>query len=104
MPNMRNGIAGIAIACFMWGAATAMAQSADPLSVGRQMLAEDNPGELWLERGKALFHDRRGPKGASLTQCDFGLGPGKLEGAAVRLPRYFPDTDKVEDLESRLLT
>ena len=24
---------------------------------------------------------------ASLEQCDFGLGPGKLEGAFARLPR-----------------
>jgi L-cysteine S-thiosulfotransferase len=30
--------------------------------------------------------------------------PGKLEGASAQLPRYFPDTDKVQDLESRLLT
>ena len=78
--------------------------AADPLAVGRQMLNEDNPGDLWLDRGKKLFHDRRGPKNASLEQCDFGLGAGKLEGASVRLPRHFADTDKVQDLESRLVT
>ena len=82
----------------------AHAQSSDPLGVGRQMLQEDNPGELWIDKGKALFHERRGPKNASLEQCDFGLGAGKLEGAAAQLPRYFADTDKVEDLESRLVT
>ena len=80
------------------------AQTTDPLAIGRQKLAEDNPGELWIEKGKALFHERRGPSGVSLEQCDFGLGPGKLEGASARLPRYFADTDKVQDLESRLLT
>ncbi len=74
------------------------------LAVGRQMLAEDNPGELWVLRGESLFHEKRGPKNASLEQCDFGMGPGKLDGAFARLPRYFADTDKVEDLESRLLT
>jgi sulfur-oxidizing protein SoxA len=68
------------------------------------MLAEDNPGELWIDRGKHLFHEKRGPKQVSLEQCDLGLGPGKLEGATARLPRYFADTDKVQDLESRLLT
>jgi sulfur-oxidizing protein SoxA len=68
------------------------------------MLMEDNPGELWIERGEKLFYEKRGPKKASLEQCDFGLGPGKLEGASARLPRYFSDTDKVQDLESRLLT
>jgi L-cysteine S-thiosulfotransferase len=51
-----------------------------------------------------LFHGPRGPRKVSLEQCDFGMGPGKLEGAAAQLPRYFADTDKVQDLESRLLT
>lgn len=84
-------------------AATAVAQGND-LSVGRKMLMEDNPGELWIDQGKALYLQKRGPKNVSLEQCDFGFGPGKLDGAAARLPRYFADTDRVEDLESRLLT
>lgn len=105
MPTTRGGIAAILLACLaVWGAAPALAQSDDPLGVGRKMLAEDNPGELWIERGKTLFYQKRGPKNVSLEQCDFGMGPGKLEGAAARLPRYFPDTDKVQDLESRLVT
>ena len=74
------------------------------LEAGRRMLQEDNPGELWLDRGKALFHEKRGPKSASLERCDFGLGAGKLEGAAVKLPRYFADVGRVQDLESRLVT
>jgi sulfur-oxidizing protein SoxA len=74
------------------------------LALARQMLAEDNPGELWIERGKKLFAEKRGPKNVSLERCDFGLGPGKLEGASAKLPRYFRDTDRVEDLESRLIT
>jgi L-cysteine S-thiosulfotransferase len=77
---------------------------ADGLAVGRQMLAEDNPGELWVARGERLFYEKRGPKAASLEQCDLGQGPGKVEGAFARLPRYFADTDRVQDLESRLLT
>jgi sulfur-oxidizing protein SoxA len=105
MPNIRGGFAVLAAACLAAGVAvTAWSQSNDPLGVGRKMLAEDNPGELWIDKGKALFHQKRGPKGASLEQCDFGMGPGKLEGAAARLPRYFEDTGKVQDLESRLLT
>ena len=83
---------------------TAPADAAEGLAVGRQMLAEDNPGELWIARGERLFKEKRGPKGVSLERCDFGLGPGVLAGAAARLPRYFADTDKVQDLESRLLT
>ena len=105
MPRMRSGIAALAVICLVtWGAGPATAQSGDPLGVGRRMLAEDNPGELWVERGQSVFHQKRGPKQASLEQCDFGLGPGKLEGAYARLPRYFSDTDKVQDVESRLVT
>ena len=86
------------------GAAPAPGAANDPLAVGRQLLAEDNPGELWVQRGEKLYRERRGPKQATLEGCDFGLGAGKLEGAFAQLPRYFPDTGKVQDLESRLLT
>jgi len=99
--KVRGGLAAIALLCFV---GTAWAQAGGDLSVGRKMLLEDNPGELWIDKGKALFHEKRGPKKASLEQCDFGMGPGKLEGAAAKLPRYFPDVDKVQDLESRLVT
>ena len=103
MFEFRCSIAAIVLACAS-AAALAQAGNADPLAVGRRMLAEDNPGELWIDQGKQLFFEKRGPRSASLEQCDFGLGPGKLEGAATQLPRYFPDTGKVQDLESRLLT
>ena len=76
----------------------------DGLAVGRKMLAEDNPGDLWSERGRRLFNEKRGPKNASLERCDLGLGPGVVTGAFAQLPRYFADTEKVQDLESRLLT
>ena len=95
MPSTRSGAAALAIAALS-AASMALAQSTDPLGVGRKMLMEDNPGELWIERGKSLFHQKRGPKNASLEQCDFGMGPGRLEGAAARLPRYFADTGKVQ--------
>jgi sulfur-oxidizing protein SoxA len=105
MPTIRGAITAIAIACLaVSGTALAQGKAEDGLAVGRQMLAEDNPGELWIDRGKQLFYEKRGPRNASLEQCDFGLGPGKLERATTQLPRYFPDTDKVQDLESRLLT
>lgn len=76
---------------------------ADGLALGRQMLAEDNPGDLWVERGERIFKARRGPKNVSLEHCDLGQGPGVVKGAFAHLPRYFADTDKVQDLESRLL-
>jgi L-cysteine S-thiosulfotransferase len=99
MPRISGAITAFAFSFTLGGA-----QAADPLAVGRQMLMEDNPGDLWVDQGKKIFHQKRGPKNASLEQCDFGLGAGQLDGAAARLPRYFEDTDRVEDLESRLLT
>jgi sulfur-oxidizing protein SoxA len=103
MRIMRGVAAAACLACLAaWDMAAAQTPG-NGLEVGRQMLAEDNPGELWVERGEKLFHEKRGPKKASLEQCDFGMGPGKLAGAFARLPRYFADSGKVEDLESRLL-
>jgi L-cysteine S-thiosulfotransferase len=63
-----------------------------------------NPGFLVIDIGEVLFKEKRGPKNASLEKCDFGLGPGKLKGAYAQLPRYFKDTKRVQDLESRLMT
>ena len=103
MNKMRGICLALSAVAFLVVAPPVMAQGND-LSVGRKMLVEDNPGELWIDQGKDLFYQKRGTKNTSLEQCDFGMGPGKLEGAAVRLPRYFADTDRVEDLESRLLT
>lgn len=70
----------------------------------REALKDASPGELWVVMGEELFRAQRGPKNASLEACDFGLGPGVLKGAHAQLPRYFADTDRVEDLESRLMT
>ncbi len=60
------------------------------------------PTDLIAAQGEELFKAKRGPKNASLEACDFGRGPGKLEGVVGRLPRYFFDTRRVEDLDSRI--
>ena len=70
----------------------------------RAMLADGNPADLFEAKGEALWKQKRGPKNASLERCDLGKGPGVVKGAFVELPRYFPDTNKVQDLESRLVT
>ena len=70
----------------------------------RAALGDGNPAELWEARGEALWKEARGPKKASLEKCDLGLGPGVVKGAYTQLPKYFKDTDKVEDLESRLVS
>src|SRR5216684_8144184 len=70
----------------------------------RQLLQDGNPAELYEMRGAEHWKRKRGPKNASLEQCDLGLGPGVVKGAYTVLPKYFKDSDKVEDLESRLVT
>jgi sulfur-oxidizing protein SoxA len=62
-----------------------------------------NPGYLAVDRGEKLWALARGAKNVSLEQCDLGEGPGILVGAYARLPRYFKDTDRVMDLEQRLI-
>lgn len=84
------------------------AQEKDETSKGieayREALKDGNPAELFEMSGEELWHKAAGPKNASLDKCDLGLGAGKVEGAYAQLPRYFKDTNKVQDLESRLLT
>jgi sulfur-oxidizing protein SoxA len=83
----------------------ALAQSAsDQLAEYRKMLAEGNPAELYEAEGEELWAKPAGPKNASLEKCDLGLGPGVVNGASAQLPRYFADTNRVQDLESRLMT
>ena len=67
------------------------------------MMMPDNPAYWTVEEGQELFAEARGPNNVSLEGCDFGKGPGVLDGAYVELPRYFADTGKVMDLETRLV-
>lgn len=78
--------------------------SSDEIAKYRAMLADGNPAELWEAKGETLWKQARGPNKVSLRQCDLGLGAGVVKGAFVALPRYFKDTGRVQDLESRLLT
>ncbi len=70
----------------------------------RAMLQDGNPADLFEAKGEGLWTTKRGPLNASLEKCDLGKGPGVVKGAFVELPRYFADTQRVQDLESRLLT
>jgi sulfur-oxidizing protein SoxA len=85
-------------------AALAQKSTADGIAEYRKMLEDGNPAELFEAKGEALWKEPRGPRKASLERCDLGLGPGVVKGAWVQMPRYFADTGRVQDLESRLLT
>ena len=81
----------------------AQTSATDEIAKYREMLADGNPAELWEARGEELWKQKAGPKQVSLEQCDLGKGPGVVKGAYTELPRYFKDTNKVMDLEQRLI-
>lgn len=78
--------------------------TADGIAEYRKMLEDGNPADLYDAKGEELWKKKRGPKNASLEACDLGKGPGVVKGAFVEMPRFFADTGKVQDLESRLVT
>jgi sulfur-oxidizing protein SoxA len=101
--NLRASF-GFGLALLLAGAqGAAVAGDENPFAEYRAMFGDDNPAELVEMQGEELWNAARGPKQATLAGCDFGLGPGVLKGAYAQLPRYFADTGKVMDLETRLL-
>jgi len=100
---IRTLVGAAVVAAFAGSAAAQDSKVADELAKYREALADGNPADLLEVKGEGLWSEKRGPKNASLEQCDFGLGPGKLDGAYAQLPRYFKDTGKVMDVESRLV-
>ncbi|ENO77841.1 sulfur oxidation c-type cytochrome SoxA [Thauera sp. 63] len=100
---MKKQLKAIAVSVGLALAAPAFAQEDLNFDAYREMLADGNPAELYEMEGEELWRTARGPKNATLEQCDLGLGAGVVEGAAAQLPRFFKDTGKVQDLESRLM-
>ena len=86
------------------GVAQAQDATAEGIAKYREMLQDGNPAELFEMKGEELWKQKRGPKNVSLEQCDLGKGPGVIAGVFVELPRFFKDTGRVQDLESRLIT
>lgn len=106
---MQKILGGLAAAVFVAapmaiGRAETTDKSLESLEQYREALRDGNPAELYEAQGEELWKKPAGPKNASLENCDLGLGAGVVKGAFAQLPRYFEDTDKVQDGESRLLT
>ena len=85
-------------------AAAPSGSATDEIARYRAMIADGNPADLYEAAGEEIWKKPMGPKNASLQKCDLGKGPGVVKGASAELPRYFKDTNKVQDLESRLVT
>jgi L-cysteine S-thiosulfotransferase len=101
---MRTIVVSVAVALTAGAAFAQQKSAADGIAEYRKMLEDGNPADLFEAKGEELWTQKRGPKGASLQACDLGKGPGVVKGAFVELPRYFADTGRVQDLESRLVT
>ena len=70
----------------------------------RAEMEDSNPAELFEARGEEFWKSRHGPRNVSLAEsCDLGQGVGKIEGAYVKMPRYFADADAVMDAERRIV-
>ncbi len=102
--KLHRSISLLTVGCLLASAALAQKTAVQSIEEYRAMLQDGNPADLFEAKGEDLWKQKRGPKNASLEKCDLGKGPGVVKGAFVELPRYFPDTNKVQDLESRLLT
>lgn len=100
---MKKITLAVALVCLSMNS-LAQKSSTDSIAEYRQMLQDGNPADLFEAKGEGLWTQKRGPKNASLEKCDLGKGPGVYKGAWVELPRYFADTGRVQDLESRLVT
>lgn len=101
---MRRALVVVVTALLALPGAQAQTSTADGIAQYRALLADGNPAELWEAKGELLWKQPRGPRNTSLERCDLGQGAGVVKGAFVELPRYFADTKRVQDLESRLLT
>jgi L-cysteine S-thiosulfotransferase len=99
----KQWLAALALAGIAAGAG-AQKSASQAIDEYRAMLADGNPAELFEAKGEDLWKQRRGPKNTSLEACDLGKGPGVVKGAFVELPRYFADTGRMEDLETRLVS
>lgn len=70
----------------------------------RAEMEDSNPAELFEMKGQEQWKSKRGPKNVSLAEsCDLGQGIGKVDGAYVKMPRYFADADAVMDAERRIV-
>ncbi|MCX7150229.1 MAG: sulfur oxidation c-type cytochrome SoxA [Rhodocyclales bacterium] len=70
----------------------------------RAEMEDSNPAELFEMKGEEQWKTKRGPNNVALAEsCDLGQGVGKIEGAYVKMPRYFADADAVMDAERRIV-
>jgi len=74
------------------------------LSEDNQRLQDDdfaNPGLLWVEQGRTLWHRADGTAGMSCTSCH-GDATVSMRGVRTRYPRFDPQRGKLINLEQQI--
>jgi L-cysteine S-thiosulfotransferase len=74
------------------------------LSEDNQRLQDDdfaNPGLLWVEQGRALWHRTDGPTGMSCASCH-GDATVSMRGVRARYPHFDPQRGKLINLEQHI--
>ena len=74
------------------------------LSEDNQRLQDDdfaNPGLLWVEQGRTLWHRADGTAGMSCTSCH-GDATVSMRGVRTRYPRFDPQRGKLISLEQQI--
>ena len=60
-----------------------------------------NPGLLWMDQGRALWHEPAGPAGHSCASCHGDDGQG-IRDAAAGYPRYAAELGRLINVEQRI--
>ncbi|MDP1682880.1 MAG: sulfur oxidation c-type cytochrome SoxA, partial [Burkholderiales bacterium] len=81
---MKKRLCEMSAICALLMTFGAAAQSTDATTkefeTYRELMEADNPSEIYEDAGAEMWKAKRGPKQASLEQCDLGLGPGVVKG------------------------
>lgn len=101
--NVIKAILALALAS-SFAAVAAEVSDSDRIAQYRDMISDGNPADFDEMAGEELWKTPAGPNKVTLEQCDLGKGAGVVKGVYTILPKYFKDTGKVQDLESRLVT
>ena len=105
MPKTRGGVAAIAVACLAaWGAAAAARRSPATRSrSGARCWPRTIPANCGSSGARRSSTRSAAPRARRSSSAISAWGRASSKAPRARLPRYFADTDQVQDLESRLL-
>ncbi len=87
----------------------AVAQEQLPTHLKELLELGMHPGHTFMDEGRDVFHNLKGPNGKTCASCHGQDGAGingklNLQGAYARMPRYYEDIGKVADIDLRILS